>query len=261
LAIPILGDLAPNGFRYGGHYIVRFDPHSLWYETSLTIAALALRKGIKTEYHVFQHFPKEAIEAFSRLGINADEMRKSGMLRIPDDYTPTVEYSTAALSGEGAEQRRDRPLDIRKNAAYWIQGAKAGWSEQQKRWLHIDDNTAIFFQYNEEETMVDAWRTAIVPYGIRASERAAFHAFVNGVGSDEFFTKFGALCDGIIDLRAREENDRIQNYLRIRMLRGRTFDSRWHHLRILSNSEVRLDEPVKQSDLGVSGWLKGSTRE
>lgn len=48
LKVPILNELAPNGFFYGGHYIVEFGADSLWYETSLMIAALALKKGMKT---------------------------------------------------------------------------------------------------------------------------------------------------------------------------------------------------------------------
>ena len=76
LKVPLLDDLAPDGFFYGGHYIIEFDPDSLWYETSLTIAALAVKQGMKTEYHVFQRFPSEAMEEFSRLGVDAKNWRK-----------------------------------------------------------------------------------------------------------------------------------------------------------------------------------------
>jgi hypothetical protein len=68
--------------------------------------------------------------------------------------------------------------------------------------LHIDDNTAIFLQYNDEKDLIDFWRTAL-PFGIRARETPHFLAFVKGVASDSFYTKFEALCDGIIDVKAQ----------------------------------------------------------
>ena len=60
------------------------------------------------------------------------------------------------------------------------------------------------------------------------------------IASEAFYTKFEALCDGIIDLKTQEEGGQINNYLRIRMLRGKTFDSRWHRIELSGNGEVRL---------------------
>jgi class 3 adenylate cyclase len=245
--VPLLNDLAPDGFFYGGHYIVEFDPDSLWYETSLTIAALALKKGMKTEYHIFQHPPTEAIEAFSRLGIDAKKMEKEGLLSIWDDYTETLVYETEkekhtddAASPKAWVSTNKKPLDVSETYARLPERAKAGYTDQEKRWLHLDDNTAIFLQYNDEEFFVNGWRTSALPYSIRPRECPHFLGFVKGVASDAFYTKFEALCDGIIDVVAKEEGDRIENYIRIRMLRGKVFDSRWHRIVLDSNGEVRL---------------------
>jgi KaiC/GvpD/RAD55 family RecA-like ATPase len=258
LYVPILNELAPNGFFYGGHYIVEFDPDSLWYETSLTIAALALKQGIKTEYHVFQHFPSESIEVFSKLGVDAKKLEKEGLLSMWDSYTQTLQYETEKEKHR-AEQNQwlsthDKPIDVVKSAAAWAERARAGYSEQHKRWLHIDDNTGIILQYNDEKDMIDAWRTGALPYGIRARETPHFLAFVKGAASDVFYTKFEALCDGIIDLKAQEEGNQIENYIRVRMLRGKTFNSHWHRLQLDSRGEVRL---VGVRETGLLGWAKG----
>ena len=244
LKVPLLNDLAPDGFIYGGHYVVEFDPNSLWYETSLTIAALALKQGIKTEYHVSQHFPSDAIEALSRLGVDAKKLKEQGLLEIWDSYTATVDFEAAMKDKRGSgpnlwKSSHDKPFDLKVRFDLEAK-AEAGWSEEAKRWLHIDDNTAIFLQYNEEEDLVDVWRTGALPHGIRARETPHFLAFVKGAASEAFYTKFEALCDGIIDVKAQEEGDRIENYIRVRMLRGKTFDSRWHRILLGSNGEVSL---------------------
>lgn len=245
--MPLLNDLAPDGFYYGGQYIVEFDPDSLWYETSLTIASLALKQGMKTEYHVFQHPPSETIEAFKRIGIDAKKMEKEGLLSIWDSYTATVEYE----AGRKKRQREDiaspnvwkssldKPFDLKKSRAYMAEKAKTGWSEQEKRWLHLDDNTAIMLQYMGEEEHVDMWRTGSI-IAIRARETPHFLAYAKGVASEAFYAKYEALCDGIIDVKAQEEEGRIENYLRVRTLRGKKFDSRWHRLLLGNGGEVSL---------------------
>ncbi len=245
VSVPILNELAPEGFFYGGHYIVEFDPDSLWYETSLTITALALKSGTKTEYHVFQHFPSEAKEGLSKLGVNAEKLEKEGLLSIWDSYTPTVEYEKEKEKierekGNLWQSTPNKPLDVTKSAKSWAERAKAGYPEEEKRWLHIDDNTSIFLQYNDEKAMIDYWRIGALPYGIRARESPHFLAFVKGIASDSFYTKFEALCDGIIDFKSQEENGRINNYIRVRMLRGKTFDSRWHRIELSKSGEVKL---------------------
>ncbi len=245
LYVPILDDLAPQGFFYGGHYVVEFDSDSLWYETSLTIAALALKRGIKTAYHVFQHYPSEAITAFAKLGVDAERMEKEGLLSIWDSYSATVKYEQQkeAMEKEKGnlwQSNLDNPLDIEKSAKGWSEAFNKGYTEDEKYWLHIDDNTAIFLQYNDEKVFNDAWRTALVPFAIRGSKSPHFLALVKGVASDGFYTKFEASCDGIIDLKAEEEGGQISNYIRIRVLRGKTFDSRWHRIEISSSGEVKL---------------------
>jgi class 3 adenylate cyclase len=248
ISVPLLEYLSPGGFFYGGHYIVEFDPDSIWYETSLTMAALALKQGMKTEYHVFQHPPSEAVEAFRRLGLDAKKLEKEGLLSIWDSYTETLEYETEkkAKQLEDLASRnlwtstRTKPLDMAKSAKRWAERIKAGFPEEEKRWFHVDDNTAIFLQYNDEKDFVDIWRTGALP-AIRARESPHFLAFVKGVASESFYTKFEAECDGIIDVKAQEEGGRIENYLRVRTLRGKRFDSRWHRIELGDNGEVVLE--------------------
>ena len=240
LKVPILDDLAPDGFSYGGHYIVEFDPSSPWYETSLSIAASALKKGMKTEYHVFQHFPTESIEALSGLGIDAKKLEKEGLLKIWDSYTETVEFEVGPKAKQRQKSDRGKPLDLSGDAAFFAKWLKHGrYPAKLRGWIHLDDNSGIFLQYNDEKSFLDIWRTVHLP-GTRAREIVHFLAFPKGVGSDTFFTKFEALCDGIIDIKSEQEADQIAHFIRIRMLRGKACDTRWHRLQLLDHGEVAL---------------------
>jgi len=257
----LLDHLAPDGFFYGGHYVVEFDPGSLWYEMSLTMAALSLKRGIRTDYHVFQHFPGEAVEALTKLGIDTKKLEQDGTFELWDSYTETTQYEASEKKRTQffGEPAREKPLDIRKSVAYLTKRVEEGIPEKEKNRLHFDDNATIFLQYNDEKTIIDGWRTATVPF-LRAKGMAAFHAFVRGGASPEFFTKFEALCDGVIDVKAEEEGGRIENYVRIRILRGKKFDSRWHRTELTSTGEVALvvirpEEHAKGT--GLKGWLKG----
>ena len=78
VVLPILSDLVPGGFRYGLNIVVEFEPHSLWYETSLTIAAHALRNGARTDYHTFQHIPNEVLGALARFGLDVKKLEGEG---------------------------------------------------------------------------------------------------------------------------------------------------------------------------------------
>ncbi len=87
LTLPILEGVVPGGFPYGSSYLIEFEPDSLWYETSLTITAQALRRGMKTEYHTFMHLPSDIREGLGRLGLNLKRFEEEGIFRIIDTYT------------------------------------------------------------------------------------------------------------------------------------------------------------------------------
>jgi KaiC/GvpD/RAD55 family RecA-like ATPase len=95
--------------------------------------------------------------------------------------------------------------------------------EASKKRLHIDDNTSLLLEYNGEKELVDYWRTRVVPWAI-ALDISMFHAFATGVASDAFYKQVESLCDGIFDLKSREEGGRVEHYLRVRTIRPMTRD-------------------------------------
>lgn len=49
--------------------------------------------------------------------------------------------------------------------------------------MHIDDNTSVVVQYNDEKAFIDFWRTKMIPEA-RKSEFACLHSVVTGAYSD-----------------------------------------------------------------------------
>jgi KaiC/GvpD/RAD55 family RecA-like ATPase len=260
--LPLLKEIVPSGLTYGANYLVEFEPDSLWYETSISWASHALTAGVRVDYHTFQHDPKRVRADIERLKPDLNKLEEEGTFRMWDTYT--------AASGKlhvPEEAQKTGPA-----GSFWNQSVKVSfWSrsvldikgsvpEQHKKRLHIDDNTSILNRYNDENEIVDFWRTRAMPTAV-SMEWAMVHALVARVHSDVFYRYFESSCDGIIDFDSREENGEILQYVRARMIRGKPFDSHWHRLQTLDNGEVALGAVAKKdTQLGIGRWLKGPKR-
>jgi len=232
---PFLKELVPSGFEYGANLLVEFDSYSVWYETSLTIAAHALRTGIKVDYHNFQHTPGDIRKAFDRWGLDVKKLEDEDMLWIVDSYT----VQTGVDSSRGRSDVTEVSVKLSDWSIALAKDLKAGISEAMKKRLHIDDNTGILLQYNEEKSIIDFWRTRYIPYS-RARECVMIQALLKGVASASFYKQYESLCDCIIDFKSEERENELQHYVRVRSLRGRGCDSRWRKLRLSDKGEVTL---------------------
>jgi len=242
VTLPILSELIPGGFRYGLNIAVEFEPHSLWYETSLTIAAHAMRDGVRTDYHTFQHIPNEIEEALSRLGLDVKKLEQEGILRILDTYTVTTGLGAPQRASVGRLPYQTQSIKLADWSINAAQDIKSPGEipEAEKRRLHIDDNTSVLLQYNTEKETIDFWRTRFIALS-RAREYVMFHSLVAGVYSEAFYRQFESLCDGIIDFRSREQGGQIEHNVRVRAMRGRSFDSRWRQLRLADGAVALAD--------------------
>jgi len=233
---PFLKELVPGGFEYGANLLVEFDSDSVWYETSLTIAAHALRAGIKIDYHNFQHTPSDIRKALDRRGLDVKKLEDDDMLWIVDSYT--------VQTGLDTSKDQTDVTQVSVKLADWsialARDLKMGISEAMKRRLHIDDNTGILLQYNEEKAIIDFWRTRYIPYS-RARECVNIYSLLTNVASISFYKQYESLSDGIIDFKSEERENELQHYVRMRSLRGRGYDSRWRKLRLSDNGEVTLE--------------------
>ena len=260
LALAVLDELVPKGVRYGASYLIEFGPDSPWYEASLTVAASALRAGTRTEYHTYTHPPAEVRESLQRLGLRPKDLEDADMLRILDTYDVMTGLAHAetpqGMRSKGREPLEHGSFDINHWSERVVRIIQEGVAEDEKRWLHIDDNTSVMSNYANERSMIDVWRTRIIPYA-KIRGLAMFHSVMTGISSESFYNQFESLSDGIIEFRSIEESGRLEHYARVRTIRGMHADTRWRHLRLHHDGSVVVDSTDTAKELGFRGWLKG----
>jgi len=242
LALPLLKELFPDEIEYGTILLVEFGPDSMWYETSLTIAAQALRSGIKTQYHTFQRMPPEIRGALAGFGLDVKKLEDEHIFEVIDSYTAQTGLGTPE---KGTASVASGSLKLSDWSIRTAQAIKSGYPEEGKRWLHIDDNTSILNKYNSENAIIEYWRTRNIPEA-RVSEDVTLHSLLTGSTSDTFRNQFESLHDGIIDFKTEEKGRRrrrrLEHFVSARILRGRRYSSRWRRLKLLRNGEVALTD-------------------
>ena len=242
LTLPFLKELIEGPVDYGTSVLVEFEPDSIWYETSLTLAAHALMDGIRTDYHLFQHMPSEIIEALARFGLNVKQLEEQDTLRILDSYTVQTGLGVAEIPEESRVPRHySQSVKLSDWSIADVQRIKSGVPQEDKRRLHIDDNTGVMLQYNDEKAFIDNWRTRSRPH-TKVQEIVLFNSLMKGAASDAFTKQFELLSDAIIDIKSQERKGRIEHVLRVRAMRGRPYESRWRRLRLLQTGEVTLTD-------------------
>lgn len=234
LRLPLLEALVPGGVTPGSILAVEFEPHSPWYEASQTLAAQAVAKGIRTDYHVFQRTPQDVFRALRRLGVSATAAGRGRRLRVIDSFT--------AQTGLGEPKHQDpyafASLSLRLSD--WKTGALGVLREAGERdLLHIDDNDSALATVNSEDEILDFFRTRSFAAG-RDRRITFLHGFATGVHSRRFYRNLETLVDGVFDFASKERGGAIEHLARVRMLRGRTCDTRWRPLQVSSTGEVSV---------------------
>jgi len=244
LQLPVLKELLPSGIPFGAGLLVEFQPDSLWYETSLTLAAYALRDHVGTEYHTFQHFPKEIKQNLTAFGLDMKKLEEADAFRMIDSYTVTTGLESVPGNRKRSGAGQSESLKVSDWSIGLAQTLKGGINPDDMNRFHIDDNTTVLSRYNQENAIIDYWRTRTIPYS-RKLNLIYVHSLVKGVHSEAFYRLFESLADGIIDFETRRESSdsgQVEQLMRVRILRGRAFDSKWRKLTLLQSGEVSLTE-------------------
>jgi hypothetical protein len=151
------------------------------------IAADALKRGIKTNYHTWMRPPTKIREILA--GLTGLDLTKLGdqLLRVSDNYTPQTGFGVV----DPSLAKYVQPIKVSELSISAVQMIKSS-AEADKRWLHIDDNNTVLVQYNDEKSVIDYYRTRIIPE-CKARELAAIHTLAVGVHSESFYRQFRTL--------------------------------------------------------------------
>lgn len=234
-----MGGLPPGTFRYGTIVLAEFDPHSLWYELALTLAARAVAAGVRTDFHTFRHVPDDVVDALARQGVDVPRAQREARFRLIDSYSAQTGLATPV---------HHRPYEFASQSlriSEWKKGSSAVLDDPaERRLVHIDEDDSVLTQYNREREVIDFFQTR----AFEAARKRGFlfvHAFMTGVHSRAFYRKFESLADVVLDFRARESEGHVEQVLRVRATRGMAVDSRWRLLTVTPRGEVRVLGPAR----------------
>jgi hypothetical protein len=84
------------------------------------------------------------------MGVDVEKFERRGAFRIMDNYTPTTPVEGQAV-GRVEPLLSGRVPDAEKWAEAIRAKMRSGFEEEEKKWLHVDDNEAVLLQFSDEE--------------------------------------------------------------------------------------------------------------
>jgi len=237
LRVSLVEDLLNEPLPAGTNILVEYDPTSLWYPASLSIAAEWLRTGGRVTYHVATQSPDNIRSQFKRLGSDVGEHESSGKLRIFDWYTATLgqksreTYAFQSLKVADLSILFSKYLMIRPGVIH----------ADSSDWLRILDDASCLDRFNDERAWVEFMLTRIIPVA-SLWKSTGITAVIRKVHSEWVYKRLEAGFDGVVDFKLSEKAGESMNMMRIRSMRNMPVDPRWYQLRIGSNFEVTVQK-------------------
>ncbi len=251
--IPLLAPLIPGGIRPGTMFVVEFDPDSQWFAVAATIAARFYEEKRHVGYLAMARPPEDVRDNLSALGVNVSDAEEAGLLAVEDWYSASLTGGRVEPANKGSRlfesiegRLRVLSLKVADLSVEWLKASKSTphpvydivdhWPAGS---LVIVESFSSILRFNEEKAFVE-WIESRVNPAERKRKSITIQGFVRGIHSDQLYKLMENASDGIIDLRVQEKSEGTRNALRVRGLKGRPHDSRWHEIVIKSSGEATL---------------------
>ena len=228
--IPLIEDLMMDPVPAGSVLMVEFDPTSLWYAASVTIAAGWLKTGGIVTYSVNGQTPDSIRAQFRRLGFDVETLEKDERLVIFDGYTITL--GRRSKEKYAAQSLKAGDLSI----TYSREVMQAGPVPEL---LTIVDTVSSLARFNDDRAWVEFLLTRGIP-SASLTKSTTIAGIIQGLHPDSVYKQLEAAVDGVVDFKLDEATNPPTNLMRIKSVRNIGFDGRWHQLKKGENSEVIL---------------------
>ena len=194
--------------------------------------------------------PREEIIAdLANLGVVPS---KTGEFTVDDWYSATFTggrlESAAQHSGSLFEPieggSRVRSLKVADLSLQWLKETKGKLSpdvigEDPPGTLIVAESISPLLRFNDEKAYLEWVENRLDP-GLRRSKYITLQGIVRGIHSEVFYKRMENAADGVIEVRVLERDEQAKNLLRIRGLKGKRYDARWHAIEIKPNGEALI---------------------
>lgn len=229
--IPLIEDLTTAPVPAGSGILVEYEPSSLWYDASITIAAGWLKTGGKVMYNVAVQPPDDIRSQLRRLVVEVDQLEKEDKLSIVDHYTVSIGQKSKERFTVSSMKVADQSIQFMKSEALL--------REELPEHLGIRDDLSLLDRFNPERSWVEFLLTRYIPV-IRSLKVTAIRGLIRGIHSDWAYKQLEAANDGIVDFKLEEDGKSSRNLIRIRRMRNIAYDREWHPLVVGENLQVTL---------------------
>jgi len=252
--IPLLAPLIPSGIRPGTMLLVEFDPESEWFSVATTIAAHFYGAKHHVGYLAMGRPPEDVKRDLTALAVNVVDAEKAGLLAVEDWYSASLSGGRVERPGQSRVFEptetglRVLSLKVADLSVDWLKSSKSSphpvydivdfWPAGS---LIIVESFSSILRFNEEKSFVE-WVERRVNPAERKRQSITIQGFVRGIHSDQLYKLMENTADGVIDIRVQERGEETKNVLRVRSLKGRPHDTKWHEILIKSNGEATLAE-------------------
>ena len=232
--VPLLEDLTNAPVPAGSSILVEYDPSSLWYDASVSIAAGWLRTGGKIWYNVAVQRPDDIRSQLMRHALNVEELEKDEKLQIVDHYSVSLGQRSKERSAPVSMKVADQSIEFMKN--------EAQMHGEMPEVLGVRDDLSILDRFNQERSWVEFLLTRYIPI-IKRLKVTAIRGLISGIHSDWAYRQLEAANDGIVDFKLEEEGSKgSRNLIRIRRMRNIDYDREWHPLLVGEKLEITLEK-------------------
>jgi len=230
--MPLIDELISDPIPAGSVLAVEFDPASLWYAASTTIAAGWLKTGGEVTYSVTAQPPDTVRAQLRRLGVDVEALEKEDRLAIFDSYTIT-------LGRKSTEKYASQSLKVADlSITFSREVMRAGPAPEL---LTINDNVSTLARFNDDRAWVEFLLTRGIP-SASLTKSTVLAGVISGLHRDSVYRQLEAAVDGVIDLKLDASSNPPKNLIRIRSMRNVRFDGRWREIGTAENFAITLKQ-------------------